>query len=64
MKLSYLRSIIRRKLNENVNYILSEQELLNKIDSSYIDQDIENDEINPWGDNQSEDLSDDEDFKY
>jgi hypothetical protein len=64
MKLSYLRSIIRRKLNENVNFILSEEELLNKIDSSYIDQDIENDEINPWGDNQSEDLSDDEDFKY
>lgn len=64
IKLSYLRSVIRRKLNENVNFILSEEEILNKIDNGYVDQDIENDEVNPWGDNQNDDLTSDEDFKY
>lgn len=62
MKLSYIRNVIRRKLNENANIMLTEEELLNKIDSSYIDKEIENDEVNPWGDSQAEDLSADDDF--
>jgi len=60
MKLSYIRNVVRRKLNENANIMLSEEELLNKIDSSYIDEEIENDEINPWGDKDSEDIADDD----
>jgi hypothetical protein len=62
MKLSYIRNIIRRKLNENNNIMLSETEFLNEIDSNYIDEEIENDEINPWGDEDSEDLEADADF--